>query len=211
MEPAVRSIFELNERFDTNTIDIVACPSALAHLFRFVSGKLWDFDVNIELVGSILFLVKAEESPGKVIENSNGYGHTFPEASTYWGNDVHGSTSHQRIIGYRFRGLSLLVRFESDGYFTFLGTDMDKRSDNDNGEEADSVNGEKDTVSLTDVTCAHMAHKDAGSDDNRALKLLRVGSKIPQDSFSTSKPDPSTRVSIKRWNYRTFGYGKSTI
>lgn len=55
----------------------------------------------------------------------------IPENNTTWEKDVKGSETHQRIIEYRFAGLTCLVRSESDGYLEHLA---DTTEDNDDSE-----------------------------------------------------------------------------
>ena len=116
MEPAVRALLQQQPEFSSKEIDIVACGSTLGNLLRFVRKSDKTFRVLLEAVGDTVFFIRKESSPKETIPNVFGYGHTFPEAYTTWENDVKGSESHQRIIQYRFGGLSFLLRFESDGY-----------------------------------------------------------------------------------------------
>ena len=102
--------------YPTTDVDIVACGSTLGNLLGFVRGNDKTFRFLLEAVGDTVFFVRMEKSPKETIPGVRGYGHSFPEAYTTWEDDVKGSESHQRVIQYRFGDLSLLVRFESDGY-----------------------------------------------------------------------------------------------
>lgn len=117
MEPAVQAVLKQCPQFPTRDVDIVTCTSALGNLARFVRGVEKEFRIILVKVGNTLFLIRRENSPQELIPNVRGYGHTFPEEYTSWEKDVKRSSSHQRIIQYRFGGLHLLVRFEVDGYF----------------------------------------------------------------------------------------------
>ncbi|EAA61292.1 hypothetical protein AN7245.2 [Aspergillus nidulans FGSC A4] len=108
-QPAANSILNQDPDFDFTQIDIVACNKPDKQ-FRFI----------VEAVGSTVFFVRRENSPTQALSNVVGFGHTFPEANTTWGSDVKGSESHQRILQYRFAGLSCLVRYGGDGYLPQL-------------------------------------------------------------------------------------------
>jgi hypothetical protein len=85
-----------------------------------VRGEERTFHFGVERIGNTIFLVRQGASPKEIIEEIHGYGHTFPEAYTSWDADVKGSSTHQRLIQYRFGNLHCLIRSESDGYFPDL-------------------------------------------------------------------------------------------
>lgn len=119
-QPALEAILKQEPEFDFPGIDIVACGSTLGNLRRYVSEPPKEFRFVVEAVGSAVFLVRRENSPTQTIPDVFGYGHTFPEANTKWDANVKGSESHQRILQYKFAGLSCLVRYEGDGYLPKL-------------------------------------------------------------------------------------------
>lgn len=145
-------------------IDVVACGSTIGNLLRFLQGEDKPFRILIKLVGETAFFIRRENSPRELIPGVHGYGHTFPEAYTTWGPDVKGSTSHQRVISYRFGGQAFLVRFEGDGYLQ--GNDSD-----DDCSSVSAGSGDVDVgVGLESVTA-----KLAGN---------RVTSKLPETAHS---------------------------
>lgn len=174
MEPAVRSVFEVNEQFDTKTIDIVTCAATLGHLFRFASGERWEFEFDIDLIGNTVFLTRKENSPKELLHDVRGYGHTFPAASTHWDNEVKGSISHQRIVSYDFGGLTILLRFESDGHFTLIETDPKGREE-EKKEETDSASLVEAAKAITLSEGADVA---SGS-----LEIKRRGTRVPHDAI----------------------------
>ncbi|KAB8215016.1 hypothetical protein BDV33DRAFT_195617 [Aspergillus novoparasiticus] len=117
LQPAVEAILRMNDTFESNNVDIVACGSTMGNLLRYVRNIDKGFRIIIEAVGSTVFFVCRENSPTETIPGVRGYGHTFPEASTTWEEGVKGSESHQRMVQYNFAGLRCVVRFEADGYF----------------------------------------------------------------------------------------------
>lgn len=116
MEPAVQSILASHPEYDTSAVDVFACGSTMGNLVRFVHAKSHPFCFVVHMVGNTAFLLRREHSPTMLIDGVVGFGHSFPEAYTTWDADVKGSSSHQRVLEYKFGGLKFLVRFESDGY-----------------------------------------------------------------------------------------------
>ncbi|MCJ1382150.1 hypothetical protein MMC17_005262 [Xylographa soralifera] len=114
-EPAMRAIFAMRPDLDT-AIDVVGCGSTMGNLLRFAASKESTFRFNMEIIGDTIFLVRKENSPQEIIDGVYGYGHTFPDSYTTWAPAVKGSVSSQRLVRYKFGGLTCLVRFESDGY-----------------------------------------------------------------------------------------------
>ncbi|KAK5097073.1 hypothetical protein LTS08_007093 [Lithohypha guttulata] len=115
-EPAVRAVLHQHTDFAFSTIDIFGCGSTFGSLLSFVRNEERTFRFGVDRVGSTTFLVRKTNTPGEIIEDVRGYGHTFPEAYTTWESDVRASASYQRIIKYNFAGLSCVIRSESDGY-----------------------------------------------------------------------------------------------
>jgi hypothetical protein len=101
---------------DLPPVDVFACSSTMGSLIRFVLGDDKPFRMLVEAVNGTVFFIRRENSPTELIPDVYGYGHSFPAAYTSWDSDVKGSTSHQRVLRYRFGGLDFLLRFESDGY-----------------------------------------------------------------------------------------------
>ncbi|EAW14577.1 uncharacterized protein ACLA_076170 [Aspergillus clavatus NRRL 1] len=122
MQPAVEAILAQTPDFQSKSIDIVGCGSTLGNLLRFARNVDLNakYRIFVEVVGSTVFFLRRVNQPTETIPDVRGFGHTFPEAYTSWDWDVKGSESHQRLIKYKFAGLSCLVRFESDGYLPDL-------------------------------------------------------------------------------------------
>lgn len=161
--------------------DVVACGSTIGNLLRFLQGEDKPFRILVELVGDAVFLIRRENTPRELIPDIHGYGHSFPEAYTTWDAEVKGSTSHQRVIAYRFGGLGFLVRHEGDGYIA--GDDADKGNsaskfptpgDSDVGAELEHLSaalaGNRVTSRLPEVT-------------HTELKVIRAGKLVNQDQI----------------------------
>lgn len=120
LEASVEAIMKMNSDVDKASypgpIDIFGCASTLGNLLRFTRGQSAGFRILVEMVGTTVHFIRREKSPREIIQDVFGYGHTFPENYTTWDKSVQSSASHQRILKYHFGGLTLLVRFEGDGY-----------------------------------------------------------------------------------------------
>ncbi|KAM3466613.1 hypothetical protein MY5147_001942 [Beauveria neobassiana] len=120
IEPTVEAIMKMNpsvnDAMTVRNIDIFGCNSTLGELLRFVRGTQGTFRILVERLGKTVHLIRREKSPLETFSNIRGYGHTFPESYTTWDACSRGSSSHQRVVQFRFGGLGCLVRFEGDGY-----------------------------------------------------------------------------------------------
>ncbi|KAL4931844.1 uncharacterized protein BDV17DRAFT_288430 [Aspergillus undulatus] len=183
-QPTMEAILKQNPNFDLDEIDIVACGSTLGNLRRFIAEPEKGFRFIVEAIGSAVFLVRRENSPTQTIPAVHGYGHTFPEANTTWGQDVRNSESHQRILRYQFAGLSCLVRYEGDGYLPNL-----HHPSVHNGEDAGDT--PKDIVeSLMSIIVSP-----APSDGKPGLTVETGGEIVPQSAIF----DLKTRTARKEY------------
>ncbi|KLU92444.1 hypothetical protein MAPG_11388 [Magnaporthiopsis poae ATCC 64411] len=174
--------------------EIVACGSTIGSLLRFVSGNDKPFRMLVEAVGDTVFLVRRENSPGELIPNIQGFGHSFPEHYTTWDQDVKGSLSHQRVMRYRFGGLRLLVRFEGDGYLAQAGRKVpsDRRTPPSNAVDDLLGSLERTAVSQTETsTGAELEVQSSGEliDQSVVFDLkTRSIKKIDQDTLGEELP-----------------------
>jgi hypothetical protein len=116
LEPTFRALKVMEPEFDLHTIDVVGCGSTIGNLLRFSGSLSKPFRFDVDVVGDTVLFVRRESSPTEIIQDLQGYGHTFPEAYTTWDSAVRNSCSHQRVVQYEFGGLKFLVRSEVDGY-----------------------------------------------------------------------------------------------
>ncbi|KAK8117386.1 uncharacterized protein PG998_005667 [Apiospora kogelbergensis] len=117
MEPAVlAALRDAPEHCGSPEVDLVACSSTLGNLLRFLRGEQKPFRILVEAIKETMFFVRREKSATETIPDVRGFGHTFPENYTTWDESVKNSTSHQRLLRYRFAGMCCFVRFEADGY-----------------------------------------------------------------------------------------------
>lgn len=178
-------------------IDIVGCGSTLGNLLRFIREEDKPFRILVELVNDTVFFVRRENTPRELIDGIRGYGHTFPEAYTTWDSDVKSSTSHQRVISYRFGGLGFLVRFQGDGYLA----DEVVKENRDGPHVAAapaSIDNEAVDALLEELTSSRVTPATPAK-ENEELKVTYAGDLIKQDCIFELK----TR-SVRRKEADTF-------
>lgn len=115
----------MNGDFQPSEVDLIACGSTMGNLLRFIQQDYGtkshivkkSFRFLVEIVGNTVFFIRRENSPTETIPHTNGYWNGFMKKLTTPGIDPAGSTeSHQRIVGYEFAGMNMLVRYEADGF-----------------------------------------------------------------------------------------------
>jgi hypothetical protein len=160
-------------------------------LLRFVRNVETEkpFGFLVEVVGETIFLIRRDHSPKEMIEDIYGYGHSFPEANTTWDADVQNSETHQRIIRYQLGHLSIIIRFEADGYLAEK-VPAKKRYRNSTYQEVD-----EDSLASALAGNNISAHTLKNSD---SLKITRGQDSVPQSAVF----DLKTR-SIKKKPYDT--------
>ncbi|KAG5917003.1 hypothetical protein E4U61_003128 [Claviceps capensis] len=201
LEPAVRSILSFNadikpiESF--GTVDLFGCGSTLASLLHFAQGKAPFFRILVEVVGSVVHLVRRERSPRETIPDVRGYGHSFPESYTTWDPEVRGSSFHQRIVNYQLGGLGIFCLFEGDGYLpseSTLPTEPAPKQTTVRGSTPSTDEGAFSCLSVSSPMVPSSANNPGGrSDGEPELQVSVAGHLKPQNSIFELK----TR-SIKR-------------
>ena len=117
LEPLFRSIYFINPEFDPRFIDVVTDRKNLRKLLKIICGKsVQDFHIDLELVGETLLFSRWENSAKSYINDAEGYGHEFEKALGTYPKSLRRSTSHHRVIRYSLAGMTILLRFEADGY-----------------------------------------------------------------------------------------------
>lgn len=177
--------------------DVVACGSTIGNLLRFLEGEDKPFRMLVELVGETTVVTRRENTPQELIPNVQGYGHSFPEAYTTWEPEVKGSTSHQRVLSYRFGGLGFLLRFEGDGYI------VDEDGGRADAPSASSRTDNLDVAAELDVLSDELTGSGVRSKlpekTDTGLKVLCAGKLVQQDPMF----DLKTR-SVRKKEAETF-------
>lgn len=194
-EPAVRSVFLLNQAFDTSNVDIFSCGKIFYSLLSFASHQERTFRFGVERIGETLFLVRKTNTPQELLYNVRGYGHTFSEACTVWEPEVKGSASHQRIISYDFAGLQCMIRTQCDGYFSDKSPAIDLTSDIENT-AAGTVDFKRCpslAINLSALTVSALIKADQPAHQSAKLTLEKAGHPIHQHAIFDLKTRNKSR------------------
>ncbi|KAG5930805.1 hypothetical protein E4U53_002111 [Claviceps sorghi] len=121
MEPLFRALYTTKPSFDVRSIDVISERHTIRKLLAFINpGSGRDtgeaFALELELIGDTLLLCRQETCGTEYIkpDEFRGYGHEFEKV--YTTSQIAGSTSHYRVISYRFCGLNFMLRHETDGF-----------------------------------------------------------------------------------------------
>ncbi|KAG5972507.1 hypothetical protein E4U58_006509 [Claviceps cyperi] len=121
MAPMFTALSITNPSFNVQSMDVISDRNNIRKLLSFIrpgtDGDVNEkFTIKLELVGKTLLLGRCETAVTRYIapDSFRGYGHEFEKA--YTTNQIGGSTSHYRIISYRFCGLSFMIRYQTDGF-----------------------------------------------------------------------------------------------
>ncbi|KAK2762565.1 hypothetical protein FQN54_000738 [Arachnomyces sp. PD_36] len=196
LEPTFRSLKAMKPDYDLRDVDIVGCGSTIGNLMRFARSERKPFRFDVERVGDTVLFVRKENSPGELIADLQGYGHTFPEAYTTWDPAVRDSCSHQRVVGYDFGGLKFLVRTETDGYVksgrSGQGGPINNSRDLSPPFDLDPISPEI----LDDVLRSVALTTGMSTSQDQDLKVRMRGEEIPQSQIF----DIKTRANYKTFN-----------
>lgn len=187
-------MFAHDASFDPKTLDVVTDRNNLRKLLRVISQDSFEpFRIDIELVGNTLLLTRWESDTEEYITEFRGFGHEFEKAFTTPKTVARGQTSsgHHRIIQYKFGGLQMLVRFETDAHYAHLaGTPTTTTDDIDSLTSAIKsvrLESEEPTPLLTEKSVTSPAR----SSD---IKVILEGGDVSHDSLIEIK----TRVKHRR-------------
>lgn len=146
---------------------------------------LESFTISIEIIGNTAIFCREETETYQVIRQYEfrGYGHEYEKANTT--EKINGSTGHHRIISYRFGGLNLMIRYETDGY---TDTSSDRKA-----QKGDSLSDMLGSLSLSSAN-----HIPNASPTGAKLTVKEDGQAVPLESTLEIK----TRVVHKPIEFR---------
>ncbi|KUJ19423.1 uncharacterized protein LY89DRAFT_683266 [Mollisia scopiformis] len=145
MEPAVRSVLEMQSHSELPSVDVFGCGNTLGSLLRCARSQATPFRFDV------VFMVRRGDSPTEKITDLQGYGQNFPAAYTTWDADVRGSCSHQRVISYTLGGMRFFVRSETDGYVRTSSQTLTLSTSTASSLEAPSVVSTEDVLGSMSV------------------------------------------------------------
>ncbi|KAG6000590.1 hypothetical protein E4U43_001558 [Claviceps pusilla] len=186
IEPMFRALYVTNPSFDLRSIDVISGRHHIRKLLSFINpgsmrGTIKAFTMKLELVRNTLLLCPHDAPATEYIapHDFRGYGHEFEKV--YTTSQIADSTSHHRIISYRFCGLNIMIRHETDAYV------------NPRGEAVDSGDGLSDRLDSPPLSPAEKPSP-AANNCLTELTVLQEGKTIPLESTLEIK----TRSASKR-------------
>ncbi|KAI5861526.1 hypothetical protein GGS23DRAFT_575494 [Durotheca rogersii] len=142
LEPLFRSLYIENPSFDISSVDVVTDRNNIRKLLSFIDPSssrsgLEPFTIKLEVTKNTVLFSRVEKVTYEIIapHEFRGFGHEFEKA--YTKNQIEDSTGHHRVISYRFGGLTLVVRCETDGY---IGARMARSPSSKKGGDGDLSN-----------------------------------------------------------------------
>ncbi|KAI9833258.1 MAG: hypothetical protein M1826_000171 [Phylliscum demangeonii] len=120
LEPLVAAVCKTDPTFDFKAMDLITDRTPLRKLYDFVMGTAEAFRFGAETIDRTVLFVRMERETRvgttKNIGVGESYRRGFEERYTRFHKHAAGSTTHHRIMRYRYGGLRLLVRSAVDGY-----------------------------------------------------------------------------------------------
>lgn len=186
----MRALRMMQPSYAVDKVHIFTCYKTMENLLGFVELGGKPFRIDVDRVGSTIFLVRKERSPFETIKQVRGYGHTFPDAYTTWEPEARNSISYQRIVSYRFGTLNCLVRSGTDCYERH----PEDTCTSDEGSTSQATNMETDNI-LIDVPLGASEVLDAVPPaDNRLIIISAGGKRVPQCQIFDIKTRNGCRV-----------------
>ena len=163
LESLFRSIYAVNQAFDPKSIDLVTDRNNLRKLMFAVSNiHIENFRVEIEIVGDTMLFTRCERNASEFITEFRGFGHEFEKRFTTYPDSMSSSTGHHRVVQYTLGKLTMIVRFEVDGYIEEKTAAPKKDAD------IDGLASSLQSIQLTQPG---------------TMKVIRRGQKISHDSL----------------------------
>lgn len=112
IEPLIRAVLTVQPEFAFDGLDIVSDRRPLSHLLNFARNpkECSSFKFGVQLVGKTLILVRIEDKT-RVYSTHLQYRNAFEQTYTAVEPVAKRTTSHHRILNYKFGSINLLVRF----------------------------------------------------------------------------------------------------
>lgn len=177
MDPLILAVQTYQPDFDFAAIDLVSDRRPIRKLYGFVTSEPEAFEFGVEIVGNTALFIRIERQTREELPSTtfHGYRQAFEEQYTKLSANAKGSTSHHRIVRYKFGGLGLLVRSGIDAYLQELVKGPDFPEQMGAGDPLDHVSFVK-TLSLGSRVAVPTETKEGL---NGRVKVVQGGQKVP--------------------------------
>ena len=199
LDSLVLAVQTYQPEFDFPAVHVVSDRRPLRKLYGFVTGEPEAFEFGVETVGNTALFIRIEKQIREELPSTTFYGfrQTFEEQYTKLSLSAKGSTSHYRIVRYKFGGLGLLVRSGVDAYLQEFVKEQDSQAKPDTGDLLDQMNV-METLLLDSRVATSIETKE--NPDSR-VTVVQGGQEIPHVAMlelTTHSPFAKRRFDIKQ-------------
>lgn len=175
--------------FKFNKIDFVSNRNSMRKLLNFVNGSVDEpFRIDLNVIQNTLFFTRRERRTLDIIRGPQkfpGFGHGFEEEFTTPQQGLENSTSHHRVVRYKFGDLDCVMRYEVDAW-------MDSKNDgeedgNRSNAEAETTNDENDLLASLKGLSLNQDEPTLKKVHERATKVIAQGTPIDADRLAELK------------------------
>ncbi|KAK4497029.1 hypothetical protein PRZ48_011478 [Zasmidium cellare] len=214
LEPLFRALEIENPDFDLRAVDIISDPRNFKRLMSFVDPttatrgpKPWT--MHVELAGRTVMFRRVERAATEVIGRNGFRDHGLEYEKAVTKHEIAGSTSHHRIINYRFHDLNLIIRHQADGYVQALNVTMRNGMDGDvqpTTNRGDKTPARQEKWSLSGLLFGTPPWK---SIPGSKMKFIRTGEEVPLSSTLEIKtrashtPIEFEEIALQSWISQT--------
>lgn len=194
LEPLFRALYNTEPSFNIDGVDLITDRNNIRKLLSFINPTLErkglePFTINVEVTSNnTAIFCRDGTKPHEFIKPNEfrGFGHEFEKAYTI--NQVSNGAGHHRIITYQLGGLSLIVRYETDGYVDMGSKVKDPHSPSRNNPPKP---GNSDLSSMLDSLSLGPSPSSSSVDTNLTIK--EDGNPVPNEATLEIK----TRIAHK--------------
>ena len=122
LDSLILAVQTYQPHFNLAAIDLVSDRRPIRKLYGFVTSEPEAFEFGVEIFGNTALFIRMERQTREELSSTtfHGYRQAFEEQYTKLSASAKGSTSHHRVVKYKFGGLVLLVRSGVDAYLQEL-------------------------------------------------------------------------------------------
>jgi hypothetical protein len=98
LTPIFSAIDDFVGEYDFKSLDLVTDRNSLRKLFRWVTGVVQDFRIDLEVTGKTCLFTRRESCNTETLQGFRGYSREYEKVSTVLPPGCEKTTGHHRII-----------------------------------------------------------------------------------------------------------------
>ncbi|KAF2667038.1 hypothetical protein BT63DRAFT_427456 [Microthyrium microscopicum] len=121
IEPLFRALYITHPSFDISEVDVISDRNNIRKLLGFINPgsskyKPDSFSISVEVIKKTAIFSREETATTEFLgpRDFRGFGHEFEKLYTV--KKLRQSSGHHRILSYKFGGLDIIIRHETDGF-----------------------------------------------------------------------------------------------